>query len=121
MKWIKAPDALKAHIDSLMKDVECERRPMFGYPAYFINKNMFAGLFGDKVFLRLPPDQVASLSKSFPGLAHLEPMPGRPMKDYYELPEKLHKDPKRISKVILEAAEYCRTLPAKAKKSRKKV
>ena len=120
MKWVKAPDALKAHIDSLMRDVDCERRPMFGYPAYFINKNMFAGLFGDKVFLRLSPGQVTELTRSFPGLSHLEPMPGRPMKDYYELPEKLHKDPKRVSKAIQEAAEYCRTLPAKASKPRKK-
>ena len=119
MKWVKAPDSLKAHIEALMKDVDCDKKPMFGYPAYFINKNMFAGLFGDKVFLRLSPAQVTSLAKSFPGLSHLEPMPGRPMKDYYELPEKLHTDAKRISKIIQDAAEYCRTLPPKATKPKK--
>jgi hypothetical protein len=120
MKWIKAPDSLKAHIEALMKDVDCDKKPMFGYPAYFINRNMFAGLFGDKVFLRLSPDQVTSLKKSFPALGHLEPMPGRPMKDYYELPEKLHTDIKRISKIIQDAAEHCRSLPAKASKPKKK-
>ena len=34
------------------------RSPMFGYPAFFIKKNMFAGLFQDQLFLRLSPDQV---------------------------------------------------------------
>ena len=59
---------LKAHIEDLMQDVDCEKRPMFGYPAYFINKNMFAGLFQDKLFLRLSPDQVTSLKKPYPDL-----------------------------------------------------
>jgi TfoX/Sxy family transcriptional regulator of competence genes len=115
VKWIKAPEALKERLESLMQGVDCEKRPMFGYPAYFINKNMFAGLFGDKVFLRLSPDQAASLK-----LPNLQPMPGRPMKDYYELPEKLHTDTRRVSKIIQEAAEYCQTLPAKASKPKKK-
>jgi len=120
MKWIKAPEALKIHIETLMQAVQCEKRPMFGYPAYFINKKMFAGLFQDKLFLRLSPDHVTSLGKSYPGLSNLEPMPGRPMKDYYLIPEKLHMDPKRMPKVLQEAAEYCRSLPAKARKPKKK-
>jgi TfoX/Sxy family transcriptional regulator of competence genes len=116
VKWIKAPEALKVHMETLMQGVECEKKPMFGYPAYFINKNMFAGLFGDKVFLRLSADQVVLVSKSFPGLSHLEPMPGRPMKDYYEIPEKLHADDKRMARLIQEAADYCRSLAVKATK-----
>jgi hypothetical protein len=120
VKWTKAPDALKLHIEDLMKDIECEKRPMFGHPAFFINRNMFAGLFGSKVFLRLSPGQAVTLSKAFPGLSHLQPMPGRPMKEYYELPEKLHMDPKLVSRVILEAAAYCRNLPPKAAAKPKK-
>jgi TfoX/Sxy family transcriptional regulator of competence genes len=120
MKWIKAPEELKSHIEDLMKAVEFEKRPMFGYPAFFINRNMFAGLFQDKLFLRLSPDQVTSLRKSFPTLGQLEPMPGRPMKDYFVIPEKLHTDSKMMPKVVEEAARYCRTLPLKAKKPRKK-
>lgn len=120
MKWIKAPEALKAQIETLMQGIECEKRPMFGYPAYFIKKNMFAGLFQDKLFLRLSPAQVASLSKSFPAISNLEPMPGRPMKDYYIIPEKLHMDARKMEKVVQEAADHCRSLPAKVQKTRKK-
>jgi hypothetical protein len=66
LKWAKAPEEHKLTIDSLMKGVDCEKRPMFGYPAYFIKKNMFAGLFQDKLFLRLSPDQVTVLKETFP-------------------------------------------------------
>jgi TfoX/Sxy family transcriptional regulator of competence genes len=119
VKWIKATDELKAQIENLMQTVECEKRPMFGYPAYFINKNMIAGLFQDKLFLRLSPDQVSSLGTSY-SITNLEPMPGRPMKDYFVIPEKLHLDAKKMPGVVKEAAEYCQRLPAKVKKPRKK-
>ena len=120
MKWVKAPEELKARIESLMKAVDCEKRPMFGYPAYFINKNMFAGLFQDKLFFRLSPEQVTSLGKAFPSLGNLEPMPGRPMKDYYVIPEKLFQDGPKMAKVVEDAAAWCRSLPEKVKKPRKK-
>ena len=42
MKWTKAPEALKETIETLMMSVESEKKPMFGYPAYFINRNMFS-------------------------------------------------------------------------------
>ncbi len=120
MKWIKAPEELKARIETLMQSAECEKKPMFGYPAYFINKNMFAGLFQDKLFLRLSPEQITNLRKSFPALSNLQPMPGRPMKDYHVIPEKLYADSAKMGKVIQEAAAFCRSLPEKKKKRKKK-
>jgi TfoX/Sxy family transcriptional regulator of competence genes len=123
MKWIKAPEELRTFIESLMQPVECEKRPMFGYPAFFINKNMFAGLFQDKLFLRLSPDQFAILKERFPSIANLEPMPGRPMKDYFVIPEKLYRDNKLMPKVVAECAAYCKGLapmPAKVKKPARK-
>jgi TfoX/Sxy family transcriptional regulator of competence genes len=120
MKWVKAPEALKAHIESLMQGVDCEKRPMFGYPAYFISKNMFAGLFQDKVFLRLSPEQVSNLRRVYPSLSALEPMPGRPMKDYFVIPESLYRDESRFRKIAAEAAEYTRTLAPKKKSAGKK-
>ena len=38
-------------------------RPMFGNLAAFVNGNMFAGLFGDDLFVRLPDDQAAPIRK----------------------------------------------------------
>jgi TfoX/Sxy family transcriptional regulator of competence genes len=121
MKWVKAPEGLKILIDQIMEAVECEKRPMFGYPAFFINKNMSAGLFQDKLFLRLSPAQVTSLKKIYPTLSNLEPVPGRPMKDYYVVPEKLYTDPKKMASVVEETTAYCRSLPEKVKKPPKKI
>jgi len=120
MKWVKASEEMKSHIETLMQAVDCEKRPMFGYPAYFINKNMFAGLFQEKLFLRLSPDQVATLTKTYPTVGNLEPMPGRPMKDYFVIPDNLHQDTHRMAKVVQDAATWCRNLPEKAKKPRNK-
>jgi TfoX/Sxy family transcriptional regulator of competence genes len=120
LKWTKAPEELKARIDSLMQGINCEKHPMFGYPAYFINKNMFAGLFQDKLFLRLSPEQVTTLRKSLPAIVNLEPMPGRPMKEYWVLPEELYNDAKKIQKALKEASEHCAKLPPKAKRPGKK-
>lgn len=120
MKWVKAPEELVTLIESLMQPVDCEKRPMFGYPAYFIKKNLFSGLFQDKLFLRLSQEQVASLGKAFANLANLAPMPGRPMKDYWVIPEKLLKDGPKMARVVEDAATWCRSLPEKVKKPRKK-
>lgn len=117
MKWVKAPEELKALIQELMAPIECEKRPMFGYPAYFINRNMFAGLFQDKLFVRLSPAQLAALGKNFP-IGNLEPMPGRPMKDYHVIPEALYTDRKKMPKLLEDAAAWCRALPPKAAKAK---
>src|SRR4051812_39755328 len=39
-------------------DPRVQTRPMFGNLAAFVNGNMFTGLFGDRVFVRLPMDFV---------------------------------------------------------------
>ena len=119
MKWLKAPEELKNLIEKLMAPIQSEKRPMFGYPAFFINRNMFAGLFQDKVFVRLSPDQLSSLRSTFPGIHSLEPMPGRPMKDYTEIPKELYKDAGKMGKLLQEAAAWCRTLPEKPSKRKK--
>lgn len=119
MKWVKAPEELKAFLETAMKGVECEKRPMFGYPAYFTNTHMFIGLFQDKLFARLSPEQLVSLHVKFPSISTLEPMPGRPMKDYFVLPKELYTNARMFEDVIQGSAEYSRTLSPKVKKAKK--
>ena len=119
MKWVKAPDELKVFLEAAMKDTDCEKRPMFGYPAYFINSYMFIGLFQDKLFARLSDKQLISLRAKFPSIAHLEPMPGRPMKDYFVLPKVLYTDARKFKAVIEGSAEHTRSLAPKVKKTKK--
>ena len=120
MKWVKAPDELKALIEKAMEGKPCEKRPMFGYPAFFANGYMMAGLFQDKLFARLSPSQQEALGRRFGALPPLEPMPGRPMAGYFVLPEKLYRDAAAFSSVIDEALSFTRGLPPKVKKNPKK-
>ena len=119
MKWVKAPEALKKLLEDAMQGVECEKRPMFGYPAYFINRNMFIGLFQDQLFVRLSDEHLASLLKKHPSIRNLEPMPGRPMKAYFVLPRDLYTNARALKQIIELSAKNTRQLAPKEKKPRK--
>jgi TfoX/Sxy family transcriptional regulator of competence genes len=120
MKWVKAPDELKKLLEDVMEKIDCEKRPMFGYPAYFINRNMFAGLFQDQLFVRLSAEQLASYLKKFPAIRNLEPMAGRPMKNYYVLPRDLLTNTKALKEAVKQSSEYTRGLPVKEKTAKPK-
>lgn len=54
-KLRKSSPALIERFDrSLPRDDAVQRRRMFGYPAGFVNGNMFAGLFEESVVVRVP-------------------------------------------------------------------
>jgi TfoX/Sxy family transcriptional regulator of competence genes len=120
MKWAKAPDELKILLEEVMKGFDCQKRLMFGYPAYFINGNMFAGLFQDQLFLRLSEAQVLELRAAYPTIANLEPMPGRPMREYWVIPKEIHGRPAELAEIIGESADHTRVLAPKVRKARKK-
>lgn len=61
----------------LPNDPRVQTRPMFGNPAAFVNGNMFGGLFGDELFVRLPEAERLKVMQE-PGAHMLEPMAGRP-------------------------------------------
>ncbi len=63
MEWKKTPPELAAKFDrAAPKDPKVVRKPMFGYPALFLNVNMFAGTFQDKIVARLSePDRERAL------------------------------------------------------------
>ena len=61
-------------------------RPMFGHKAAFVNGNMFTGTFGKHVFVRLDEPSRAELL-TVAGANPFEPMKGRPMTEYVQLPE----------------------------------
>ena len=115
MKWEKAPEELKVLIERVLAGIDCEKRPMFGYPAFFINGNMFAGLFQSSLFIRLSPAQVTHLTQKHPTISPLEPMPERPMKEYFVIPKALYRREEAVRAVAAEAAEYVRSLAPKRK------
>jgi TfoX/Sxy family transcriptional regulator of competence genes len=93
-------------------------RPMFGNLAAFVNGNMFAGLFGEDLFVRLSEDESAKVRKQ--GGRDFEPMPGRAMKGYVTVPSTWQRKPDATRGWITIALELTRQMPAKAPTAAKK-
>jgi len=120
MKWQKSPQELIDLFASVMPGPPTVQRKMFGYPAGFINGNMFMGLFQDDMILRLPEPQREEFLKK-DGAKIFEPMPGRPMREYVAVPSRLLADRKALASWVLRSLEYGSSLKPKssAKKSKK--
>ena len=121
-KWRPAPTALIEQFGRAVEDLRAvEARKMFGYPAVFLNGNMFAGLFQDSVVLRLSAEDRGTL----PGATPFEPMPGRPMREYVVAPASVVDSPKQFRTWLERARSFAASLPPKetakkATKARKK-
>ena len=88
---------------------------MFGNISAFVNGNMFFGVFGDDIFLRLSAHDKEELLKQ-KGASLLEPMKGRPMKDYVMIPKAWMKEPKTIESWVSRSFAWSSKLPAKGTK-----
>ncbi len=119
-QWQPAPEPLVQAFEKAVGSVpEAQMRKMFGYPACFINGNMFAGLFADKMFLRLSDrDRESFLRLKNAGL--FEPMTGRPMREYVVVPPTLLNSQAKLAPWLDKALEYAKSLPPKASKSKRK-
>src|ERR1043165_10017727 len=72
-----------------------ERRTMFGYPSVFLNGNMLASIFQDRIMVRLSePDRGDAIKRT--GAKPFEPTPGRGMREYVELPSGVIADAKAL-------------------------
>jgi len=92
-------------------------RPMFGNLAAFVNGNMFAGLFGEDLFVRLPDDQSAPIRKQ--GGRDFEPMPGHAMSGYVTVPATWRSKPAATQAWIAAALAFARALPPKVSGAKK--
>lgn len=92
-------------------------RPMFGNLSAFVNGNMFAGLFGEDLFVRLPDEQAAPIRKQ--GGRSFEPMAGRAMSGYVVVPTTWSSKPAASKAWIVAALAFTRGLPPKAAKAKK--
>ena len=119
-KFEPAPEEMVHTFDDAMKDFPmATQRKMFGYPAAFVNGNMFAGLFQDAMFLRLSDEDRAAFRSEY-GARLFEPMPGRPMRGYVLVPRFVLKSPKQLNAWLRKAMEFTASLPPKASRSKAK-
>lgn len=115
MKWKPAPDELIRRFGAATRDLPgIEPRKMFGYPCVFVNGNLFAGLFQDRMIVRLSESDRA-------GRRRFEPWPGRAMKEYVELEPAELRSASRLDALLRTSLCYAASLPAKkAKKAKRK-
>jgi TfoX/Sxy family transcriptional regulator of competence genes len=120
MKWTKSPPALVALFESLITAFpKSEKKRMFGYPSIFINGNLTAGLFEDRMMLRLSEEDRKQFLKER-GHRVFEPMPGRPMKEYVEASAAMLEDPKKLIVWLERSVSYAQSLKPKSKKAARK-
>jgi len=113
MEWRKSPQHLIETFNSVVPGPPVVPRKMFGYPAAFVNGNLFMSLFQDRMVLRLSePDRTELLKHQDARV--LEVMPGRPMHEYVVVPAELVRDQERLRPWIAKALAYGSSLKAKA-------
>jgi hypothetical protein len=123
MDMPKASDAAKEHFRSLMPDLpEVVVKPMFGNLGAFVNGNMFAGLFGSTIGVKLSTADQAALESS-ERTVPFGPAE-RPMGGYTGLPEVWNGDgggagEERARAWVERAFEYVAGQPPKAPKASK--
>ncbi|HYK11559.1 MAG TPA: TfoX/Sxy family protein [Gemmatimonadales bacterium] len=116
-KFTKAPPALVATFEKALRGVRgAEPRKMFGYPAAFLNGNLFASLFGNSMILKLSEEDRAELTKA--GAKPFEPMPGRAMREYLKVPPSVLEKPAALAKWVERSRAFVATLPPKEKKAK---
>lgn len=112
----RSPQSLVDAFDAaLPRDELIERRKMFGFPAAFVNGNLFCGLHQDDVIVRLSAEQRAILERE--GGSRWEPTPGRVMREYMTLPQGA--DRAAMKRWLARSLDFARSLPPKLTKVRK--
>ena len=118
MKMPKPSEEAKAAFSRVVPDdPSITLKPMFGNLAAFVNGNMFSGLFGEDLFVRLPDDEAAQVKRQ--GGRPFEPMPGHAMSGYVMVSATWQKKPDSARVWVVRALALTRAMPAKAKKPAK--
>ena len=115
MKMPKPSEQAKAAFTKLVPgEPAITLKPMFGNLAAFVNGNMFAGLFGEDLFVRLPDAEARPIMKA--GGRPFEPVAGHAMSGYVMVAASWQKKPEEVRAHITRALTLTRATPAKAKK-----
>jgi TfoX/Sxy family transcriptional regulator of competence genes len=113
-----SPEAIERFRRVAPEDPRVSLRPMFGNLAAFANGYLFAGLFGDAVFVRLDDAGQASIIEQ--GGTPFAPMPGRPMRGYVVLPDAWGRDDAMLRPSVEQSLAHTLALPPKAAKAKTK-
>ena len=117
-KMPKPSEDTKELFASLVPDhPKVTERPMFGQRSAFVNGNMFMGIFGRDLLLRLPEQDREAVIAA--GGALFEPMAGRPMREYVVLPSAWRSKPATLRKWVARSLDHVEQMPPKIPKPKK--
>ena len=117
MQIPKPSDADKARFTELASGLpDAVVKPMFGNLGAFVNGNMFAGLFGPDIGVKIPDAATAERLRAVDGTGPFGPTE-RPMAGYVALPATWSAD--ELAEWIARAHEQVSALPPKEPKGRK--
>ncbi len=115
MKMPKPSEGARERFTGLVPDdPSITLRPMFGNLAAFVNGNMFAGLFGEGLFVRLPDPEAETVINK--GGRWFEPVAGHRMGGYVMVADDWQQKPAAVKPLVARALTLTRAMPAKAKK-----
>jgi len=118
MKMPKPTEQAKAAFQKLVPaDPAVTTRPMFGNLSAFVNGNMFSGIFGEDLFVRVSDADQARIRKQ--GGKAFEPVAGHAMTGYVLVPSGWQKKPDEARAYVRLALTWSKALPPKASKSKK--
>jgi hypothetical protein len=78
---------------------------MFGYPAYYINKKLFACLYEEGVGIKVP-EQVAESLVGKKGITRFQPKGRRPMKEWIQIIHERSEDYRKDEEILKISVEY---------------
>jgi TfoX/Sxy family transcriptional regulator of competence genes len=115
MKMPRPSEEAKAAFSKLVADEPAVTlKPMFGQLSAFVNGNMFCGIFGEELMVRLPEAEIDAVKKQ--GGRDFEPMAGHKMGGYVIVPGDWRAKPAPALALVKKALTHTRAMPAKAPK-----
>jgi TfoX/Sxy family transcriptional regulator of competence genes len=97
------------------KDPKVTVKLMFGNDAAFANGNLFFGVYGPSLFVRLPESEAKELLGKA-GAGAFEPVAGHAMTGYYTVPSGWMGKPEQVRPWVSRSLKWTLTLPPKKKK-----
>jgi len=108
------PDSLSLLRGAILRlSIDAEQKKMFGHETYFLRGFMFAGVFGDDLFVHVGEARAREIEIDARGIGFFEPM-GKRMKAYITLNAEVQKS--QLDSWLKEGAAFISRLPPKSPK-----
>ncbi len=115
MAWKKPSQELAELHEKVMKPYFSEKRQMFGFQTFFVNGNMFTGIYEDGITLRFSQKDKEEILGKYDEIKPFIPL-GRPMREYVLIPESFLSDSGFCDEWVKKSYDFAASLPAKKKK-----